>query len=465
MKKFLRIALVLAMLLAFGVVFTACTSEDDPVAPEPPVETEVPEAPPEAPDPVEDPAEEPQAPAERAELTFAWWGGDFRAEQTHYVLDLFLQQSQHVSYIHHVLASFADYWPMLSINAAAGTLPDVMQQDVSRLLEYTASYLLEDLRPFIADGRINLTDIPQSVVDAGTIGGNVIALPIGMNVAAMLYNATLLEELGLEAPRNITMDQFIELAREIYERSGVRTNWAHNDPANQLEVHLRAQGANFFNGPALGATAPQIADFFNVIRQGLDEGWHVRPEHIAGREGAEQNSMWYPQGDDNAHLRTWNTPVWSNMLNGYMNDSPEDMEIGMTTYPSSNPVQANFGRASMFLSMTTHATNPDGAAELISFWMNSLEAHQHMLGERGVIVNPVIAAAVYDELAVGAQRQTEFVGWVNNGNSSPFNPTRPEGAAEVIAELNDLRDGVTHGQITPDAAAEHFVAVAGDILR
>jgi len=463
MKKLFRITLVLAMLAALSVAFTACRAEEEtPVATPEPAATPAPEAatPEPAPDPVD---EEPDV--EGAVLTFAWWGGDFRAEQTHYVLDMFLEQSQHVSYINRVLASFADYWPMLSINAAAGTLPDVMQHDVSRLLEYTASDLLADLRPFIADGRINLSDIPGWVPEAGTIGGEVIALPIGMNVAAMLYNATLIEELGLEVPRNITMDQFIELAQEIYERSGVRTNWAHNDPANQLEVHLRAQGANFFDGSRLGATADQIADFFTIIRQGIDEGWHILPEHMEGREGAEQNAMWYPPGDDNAHLRTWNTPVWSNMLNGYLNDSPADMEIGMTTYPSTNPTQANFGRASMFLSMTTHATNPDGAAELISFWMNSLEAHQHMLGERGVIVNPIIATAVYDYLNEGAQRQTEFVNWVNNGNSSPFNPTRPEGAAEVIAELNDLRDGITHGQITPQAAAEHFYAVANDILR
>ncbi|MCL2571779.1 MAG: extracellular solute-binding protein [Defluviitaleaceae bacterium] len=461
MKKALRFTVVIAILVALALVVVACRNDEpEPVAtPEP---TPTPEAQAEAtPEPTEEPGDEP---VDQVELTFAWWGGDFRAEQTHYVLDMFIEQSDQVSYIHRSVASFADYWPMLAIQAAAGTLPDVMQQDVSRLLEYQASNLFTNMAPFIADGRINLTDIPQSVVDAGTIGGEVIALPIGMNVAAMLYNATLLEELGLEAPRNMTLDQFIELAETIYEMSGVRTNWAHNDPANQMEVHLRAQGVNFFEGNGLGATADHFVEFFATIARGINDGWHIRPEHIAGREGAEQNSMWYPPGDENANLRTWNTPVWSNMLNGYLHDSPEDMEIGMTTYPSNNPIAGNFGRASMFLSMTSHTNHPDAAASLISFWMNSLEAHEHMLGERGVIVNPVIAAAVYDQLDEGPRRQTEFVGWVNNGNSSPFNPTRPEGAAEVIAELNDVRDQVTHGNMTPEAAAEHFYQVASGIL-
>ena len=436
MKRLLRCTLIVAVLVSLAVGFTACRNDG--------------------------PAQGGDGPVE---ITFAWWGGDFRAEQTHYVIAMFLEQSENVSYIHHQVASFGDYWPMLATQAAAGNLPDVMQHDVSRLLEFQASNLTADLAPFIADGRINMADIPQSVIDAGTLNGEVIALPIGMNVAAMLYNATLLEELGLEAPRNMTMAQFIQLARDIYALSGVRTNWAHNDPANQMEVHLRAQGVNFFDGTGLGADASHFVDFFRVVRQGLDEGWHIRPEHIAGREGAEQNAMWYPPGDENANLRTWNTPVWSNMINGYINDSPEWMEIGMTTYPSTNPQVANFGRASMFLSMTTHSDHPDAAAEFISFWMNSLEAHQHMLGERGVIVNPRIADAVYDMLAEGPRRQTEFVGWVNDGNSTPFNPTRPEGAAEVIAQLNDFRDAVTHGQLTPEQAAEQFYAVANNILN
>jgi len=427
MKKAIRFALLLSMLAVLAVGFTACRNNDN-------------------------------------ELVFAWWGGDFRAEQTEQVLDLFLEQNDDIDYIERIVAGFGDYWDALSIRAAANDLPDVMQNDVSRLLEYQESGLLVDLQPFVNDGRINLSNVPQSVVDAGRLNGELIALPIGMNVAAMVYNQSLLDSLGLEAPRNMTLDQFINLSRQIYELSGVRTNWAHNDPANQMEVHLRSQGVNFFEGNRLGGTVENYVEFFEVIRRGIDEGWHVLPEHIAGREGAAQNSMWYPPGDENAHLRTWNSPVWSNMVTGYINDSPADMVISMTTYPSTNPLRSNFGRASMFLSMTTHSDNQDGAAALIDFWMNSMEAHEIMLGERGVIVNTQIAAALYDRLDAGPQMQSEFVGWANAGNLSPFNPTRPGGAAEVISQLNDIRDLVTHGEITPQEAAERFFAVGNEIL-
>jgi len=401
---------------------------------------------------------------DETEIVFAWWGGDGRYAQTTEVVELFLAQSDDVDYVERVVAAWADYWGMMGARAAAGDMPDVFQQDVSRLVEYFESNLKIDLAPYIRDGSINTDYIPQAVIDAGRVNGVVVGIPTGMNVTAMVYNKGLLDSLGLEAPRNITLDQFIDLARAVYAQGGVRTNWAYNDPANQMEVHLRAQGVNLFEGNALGGTADNYVEFFQVVRQGIDEGWHLRPEHMAGRAGAEQNPMWYPPGDGDANLRVWNSPVWSNMVTGYVNDAPHGMVLNMTTYPSHNPQVSNFGRAAMFLSVSTHSENPDAAVSLIDFFMNSVEAHQIMLGDRGVIVNSRVADAVYPVLPPAAQMQTEFVAWTNNGNSTPFNPTRPEGAGEVIELLNDITERVTFGELSPREAADLFFAQGNAIL-
>lgn len=400
------------------------------------------------------------------ELTFSWWGGDFRAEQTHEVLDMFLAQTDSVDYIDRVVSAWGDYWDMLGVRAAAGDMPDIIQQDVSRMLEFTANDLLVDLTPYINDGTINTANIASTIIDAGRVPGRagVYAIPIGMNVAAMVYNQTLLESVGLSAPRNMTLDQFMALSADVYRLTGVRTNWVSTDPSNPMEAHLRAQGVNLFEGNTLGGTWEHYVDYFEVIRRGMEEGWHIRPEDLAGRDGAAMNAMWYPPGAGNENLRTWNSLVWSNMVMGYINDSPEDMEVNMTTYPSRDPVRANFGRASMFLSITTHSDHPDEAAELVNYWLNNQSIHELMLGERGVIVNSQIAAAVYNDLSPGAQMQTEFVGWVNAGNSSPFNPTRPEGAPEVLAELLRITELVHFGQLTPEAAAQEFFTSGNAIL-
>jgi len=403
------------------------------------------------------------------ELSFAWWGGDMRAEQTVAVIDMFLDQTDNVSYIEGTFAGFGDHWEAMLTRAAAGDLPDVMQQDVARLVEFVSGDLLMDLRPLMADNRIDVRQIPQTIIDAGMVPGSqgVYALPIGMNVIAMVYNRTLLQELGLEAPRNMTLDQFRDLGREIYSRSGVKTNWIGADPSIQLEVHLRAQGVNLFEGTTMGGTPAHYVEYFEFIRQGIEEGWHIHPADLLGRDGAAMNPMWYPP--ENANLRTWNSPVWSNLAMAYFNDSPADMETAFTTFPSHDPIRSTFGRASMFLSITTHTDNVDEAAEFVSFWLNSVDAHRHMLGERGVIVNPTVAAAVYNDLTPTAQLITEFVEWTNSGNSSPFIAMRPQGAPEVVGtgtgELQRLVDLVGFGELTPQEAAQMFFDFGNATIR
>jgi len=399
------------------------------------------------------------------ELSFAWWGGDLRAEQTEAVVALFEEYSETVTYVETEVHAWGDYWDAILIRAGAGDLPDVMQQDVGRLVEFTASDLLVDMRPFIDDNRLDFRNIPQVIIDQGRVPGSdgIYAVPIGMNVIAMVYNASLLDELGLAAPRNMTLAQFIDLCREIYALSGVRTNFIGTDPSIQMEVLLRARGLNLFEGTQMGGTASDYIEYFAIIQQGIEEGWHIRPEHLEGRDGMEMNAMWYPANEPN--MRAWNSMVWSNMVTGYINDSPADMRINMTTYPSSNPQLSSFGRASMFLSMTTHSDNLDAAAEFVSFWMNSVDAHEIMRGERGVIVNPVVAGAVEHLLDEGPRMQTEFVSWTNNGNSSPFNPMRAEGAAEVVAEMMRLTNLVAAGEMSPEDAAQQIFDFGNATLR
>jgi len=147
------------------------------------------------------------------------------------------------------------------------------------------------------------------------------------------------------------------------------------------------------------------------------------------------------------------------MLNGYMNDAPDWMDIGMTTYPSANPRAGNFGRATMFLTITTHSDLQDEAAAFINFYMNSPAVHEVILGDRGVVVNSVVADAIAPHLPVGSQRQAEFVEWVNSpGNSSPYDPLRPAGHAELLEYLRLILEDVTRLNITSREAAERFAA-------
>ena len=58
----------------------------------------------------------------------------------------------------------------------------------------------------------------------------------------MFYNKTLTDQLGIEIKDNMSMDEFISICKEIYEKSGVQTTIAYNDGENFIaDVYKRQE--------------------------------------------------------------------------------------------------------------------------------------------------------------------------------------------------------------------------------
>ena len=403
------------------------------------------------------------------EMRFAWWGNPLRVTQTNQVLAMFTQETG--VYVETMEGTFGEYWPMMRTLAAAGNLPDVMQHDVSELLAFQEAGLLLDLRPFIANGRIDTRNIPQALLDQGRVGAGIYAIPAGMNYNSIVYNRTLLDSLGLSAPRNMNMVQFIELSREIYRRSGVRTNWQSNAPDNPMHAVLRGQGVNMFErtpagGWRMGGTPADYQIFFDVLHQGIQEGWHFRPEHWGGRDRfalATDPLVYPPNIQASANLRSWIAVAWNGQLPAFQDAAPAGTQFALTTVPSANPARGNFGRASMFWAITSQAVNPEAAAQLLNFLVNNQAANEVIGFDRGVQVNSVVLNAMTPGLGAAAQLVAEYHTW-SITNSAPFNPLAPPGLGEIRNYLTLVSDLVGSGQLTPAAAATRFFNQGNAIL-
>jgi len=402
-------------------------------------------------------------------MRFGWWGNPLRNAMTAQVLDLFTQQ--HDIQMDEFQSPWGEYWGHMATQAMARTMPDVMQHDVSWILQHQTDGLLVNLTPFINNGTIRTQHIPDTVLAQGRIDGRVYAIPIGMNFSANVYNATLLESLGLSAPRHMTLDQFVAVSREVYQRTGVRTNIAFGDnPGNQLTAILRGRGISEMITPnGLGGAVADYLVFFQLIEQGIQEGWHIRPEHMAGREGVGQDPLIFPASmatRADANLRSWNAFVWSNMISALQDAAPAGTRLSMTTYPSANPQQSHFGRASMFLAITRDASNTANAAKFVDFWLNTPAVGAITRTERGIPSNTAVAGAIGPLLSPLEQMQIEYVNWSNQpGNSAPFSPLLPAGHAEVTAELRVVSEMVAAGQLTAQAAATRFFTNGNNFLR
>ncbi|MCL2201560.1 MAG: extracellular solute-binding protein, partial [Oscillospiraceae bacterium] len=405
----------------------------------------------------EPPVEIPEPdPTLEGNITLGWWGNPTRNAQTTAVITMFNEFFPDIA-VEELTVGWGDYWTMLGTLAASGDLPDVVQMDISTLEEYVQNAQLLDLTPLIESGQIDLTNVPPAVIELGRVGTGIYALSIGQNSPAMIYNATLMEELGIDVPYNITIDQFVEISRQVYAERGIRTNFALSDPSNPLEFLVRGDGLNMWQNP----TPEMFLPWFELIAQAADEGWGYDPAHFIGRAGVVDQDPMVAGGAPNT--QSWVTFGWSNGITGLQNAAPEGMVLAMAHYPSHNPALSNYVRASMYFSIAANSANVDAAAAFISFWTNSVAAHTVMLGERGVPASAAVVDAIAPNLSPVAQIMFDFVSLVQDAATVPY-ALRPAAAGEINSQLRLLVDEVAAGIRTPAEAADTFAAFASNLL-
>ena len=110
------------------------------------------------------------AAAGNVSMTFTWWGNQTRNERTQAALDLYSEQNPGVTFDTQP-AEWNDYWTKLSTLAAGNSLPECLQMDYSYLAQYVAADLLVDLTPYVEDGTLDVSNVSQGILDAGSIDG------------------------------------------------------------------------------------------------------------------------------------------------------------------------------------------------------------------------------------------------------------------------------------------------------
>ncbi len=456
MKK--KMALIMAGLMALGSL-TACggskTSSETPAASQ--------AASSEAGSTGTAAADNGAASGDSVNLIFSWWGNQTRNERTQAVLDMYTEQNPNVTFDGQ-FAEWADYWNKLATASAGHALPDIVQMDYKYLEQYVSNNLLVDLTPYIESGVIDVSNVDEGILNSGKVGDGIYAICNGINAPALLYNKTLLDENGITVKDNMTTDEFMDLCREVYEKTGYKTNVAYNNGDNLIEYTMRANGEILFEKDKLGVASPESLEaFFNYYETGMKEGWHVDPSIFAERTigSVEQEPLVY---GTNPETMSWCAFYYSNQLTAMMNAAPEGMEIGMTTWPSADPVKSDYLKPSQFFAVTVDSKNPEEAAKVLNFITNSEECNNVLLGERGVPISSVVADAIAPQMSEGDQEVIRYINEVVTPNSSTINPPAPDGASEVYDLIDKLEERLCYGEITAKEAAQELFEQGNKIM-
>ena len=167
-------------------------------------------------------SEEKGGTGDKVTLNMCWWGNQTRNDVTKQAVDLYMEQNPNIE-IKIEFTDWSGYWDKLSAMAAGGNLPDIIQQDYAYINQWQQSGQLADLSEFINSGIIDTSDIPESILESGTIDGKVYALSLGSNAPMIIYDKEIVEKAGVDLSQQMTMEDFYDVSQKIYETTGVKT--------------------------------------------------------------------------------------------------------------------------------------------------------------------------------------------------------------------------------------------------
>ena len=396
------------------------------------------------------------------QLTIAWWGNQTRNERTQAALDLYSEQNAGVTFDPQMNA-WSDYWAALATASAGGSLPDVIQMDYQYLSQYVDNNLLVDLTPYMQNGTLDMSKVNEGIVGSGSKGEGVYAVCLGVNAPALLYNKTLLDANGITVKDNMTMDEFFAVCKEVYEKTGYKTNIGYGTD-NVFNYVLRGLGHSLFTDGKLSATLEDAEYFFGLYEKGIKEGWHVNSSIFAEVTvgSVEQDPMIY--GSDPANM-SWCAFFWSNQMTAMQNAAPEGVEIGITTWPSADPAASNYLKPSQFFSVSAQGSQQEEAVKVVNFFLNSIECNNILLAERGIPAASDVADAVAPKLDANNQKVIAFINNVVSPNSSTVPAADPTASAEVYAMVDELVEQLCYGAISASDAAAYFMEEATAIMN
>ena len=398
-------------------------------------------------------------------LTIAWWGNQTRNELTHKALDTYSQQNSGTVFETQAL-EWNDYWTKLAHQASENSLPACIQMDYSYLEQYVSDGLLVDLTPYVESGVLDVSNFDPGILESGSVDGKLYAICAGVNSPALFYNKTLLDELGIAISDNMTTKEFMDISRQVYEQTGIKTALSYATGDSYLPFLLRSQGINQpFNEDSLNIpSANALLPCFQMYETGTKEGWAIGSDVLANLTAniAEQSPLVYFTSPD---TQSWCGFFWSNQLSSFTDVAPAGMQIGITTWPSDNPQLSNYLKPSLFFSITKDAgANEEEMVKVINYLINSTDANEILLHDRGVSPSSKVAAAISPMLDDDAKTVTAYINNVVTPNCSPINPPIPEGAIEVYDYYNQLIDRILIGQITAREAAEALFEHGNEIM-
>jgi multiple sugar transport system substrate-binding protein len=317
--------------------------------------------------------------AENVTLDFTWWGDASRAERYEEAVALFEERNPNID-VRTSYASFGDYWTARNTEAAASSLPDVIQMDIAYLTEYAEGARIAPLDEYLGE-QIDVSTLPEALLPAAQLDGVTYGIPTSSNTLATIVNTDLLAELGLEVPAgDLTWDEYDAFLSQVAQTG------ASQDPPvygsvdyTQIfwlfQIWLGQQGKSMFTEDGqLGFDESDLAEWWGRGEALREAGAVMPPDRHEQLEGVDAIGA----------QETASEISWDNFLVRF-SEGAGGAAMAMLPPPADDPANRGlFLKPSLMLSISATSEHPAEAAQLVDFLINDPEVGEIFGMSRGV---------------------------------------------------------------------------------
>lgn len=403
------------------------------------------------------------AKANNEELRISWWGSYERHNITIEALDLFSEQENIP--LAYEYCSWSDYFDTLSSEVVGNNMPDIFQMSITDIRSYAAKGTLLDLTPYIENETIDTTYADESAISSLYIGDSIYGYPSGITSVSVAYDPKFFNAAGVSYPKDDwTWDDYVSTAKKIYSRTGVPSDIPFLIEARWLfESWVRSYGYSFFSKD--GTSLPwaedeellaEMTECLYDIQDGIEAGYFIAPEE--GVNWVDVNDNLITSGDIAI------TFILTNQYALYSEYSGETLGIVSLPRLEGGTDNSMYASTNLYWCISSSCKDPENAAKVINFLVNSEDASDILGTDRGISINTQIRDHLIEESDdVNTVNTIHYINHVQDivDGVICYDPLR---STEVVAILKKNYIALAFNEMTPEECISDFIERATIIL-